>query len=114
MWKLIFSVPVLLMVLLVALLTMVASPRDAKKALSRKKEVIEPSESPEAREDSEAQRDLDFLARHAEKAPAHFDRAYVREGKPRWDTVGCNKPHFSREEILKRREELIDGTARSA
>lgn len=108
MWKLIFSVPVLLLVLLVALLTMAVSPREAKKALSRKKESIEPSESPEA------QRDLDFLARHAEKAPAHFDRAYVRKGKPRWDTVGCNKSHFSRDEILKRREELFSGTARSA
>lgn len=49
---------------------------------------------------AEAEKDLQFLAKKLHKAPPYFESAYVRDGKPRWDTVGCNKAHFSREEIL--------------
>ena len=45
-------------------------------------------------------RDLETLAKKVNSAPPIFDRAYVRDGQPKWDTVGCNKVHFSKETIV--------------
>lgn len=54
----------------------------------------------------EEEKDLNFLAARLHEAPAHFERAYVRNGRPNWDTCGCNKAHFSKEEIMQRRDDL--------
>lgn len=61
----------------------------------------------ELRKTANAQKDLDFLAHKINEAPAHFTSAYVRDGNPRWDTVGCNKAWFDKDDIQARKE-LLD------